>query len=76
MLNADHERPRPRGLDIGRFDITWKQLNGHIRTPCANSRSFLFSDWGAIVNIDSEVAVRVLLHFADMGVAVLPVHDF
>ena len=77
MLNADHELVRaPRGLDIGRFDITWKQLKTAIYERHAPIAGHFFSAIGArLQNIDSEVAVRVLRHFADMGVAVLPVHD-
>jgi hypothetical protein len=77
MLNADHELVRaPRGIDTGSFDITWRQLKAAIYERHAPIAGRFFSAIGAhLQNIDSEVAVRVLRHFADMGVAVLPVHD-
>lgn len=77
MINADHELARgPRGINNGDYGLTWTELKAVIKERHAPVADQFFSAIGArLQHIDSEVAVGVLTHFAEMGVAVLPVHD-
>ena len=77
MLNAGHELMRePTGTGLSQFNLSWKELKEAIIAHHAPIADKFFTAAGAQLQlIDSKVAIAVLKHFAEMGVAVLPVHD-
>ena len=77
MLNAGHELMRePTGTGLSQFNLSWKELKEAIIAHHAPIANKFFTATGAQLQlIDSKVAIAVLKHFAEMGVAVLPVHD-
>ena len=79
MVNAKHELTRPPyGLVLRETGMTWRQLSCAIREKHKPISDAFYSDRGTHLQfIDSELAERVMLHFAQrpLNAAVLPVHD-
>ena len=79
MVNAKHELTRPPyGLVLRETGMTWRQLSSAIREKHKPISHAFYSDGGTHLQfIDSELAERVMLHFAQrpLNAAVLPVHD-
>ena len=79
MVNAKHELTRPPyGLVLRETGMTWRQLSSAIREKHKPISDAFYSDGGTYLQfIDSELAERVLMHFAQrpLNAAVLPVHD-
>jgi hypothetical protein len=66
----------PTGTGLSQFNLSWKELKKAIIAHHAPIADKFFTATGAQLQlIDSKVAIVVLKHFAEMGVAVLPVHD-
>ena len=77
MVNAKAELGRPpQGLRPRDFGLTWRDLSQRILEKHHAIEDAFYSGQGLRFQyIDSELAERVMLHFANKGVPVLPVHD-
>ena len=77
MLNADHELMRePTGVGVKDLNMSWSQVKAAIierHKPIAHQ--FFTSIGSKLQLIDSQIAIAVLKHFAQMQIPVLPVHD-
>jgi hypothetical protein len=77
MINARQEmKAQPDGVRLSDFDLKWSEVSERVLKLHELISGAFFSDAGArLQRIDSDMAEEVMLHFADKGVAVLPVHD-
>ena len=77
MVNASRPLMRaPSKLDIKRTGLTWRELSQRILDKHHAIEDAFYSGQGLRLQyIDSQLAEQVMLHFANKGVPVLPVHD-
>ena len=77
MVNARAELMQPpQGFRPRDFGLTWRDLSQRIIEKHHAIEDAFYSSQGLRVqHIDSQLAERVMLHFANKGVPVLPVHD-
>ena len=77
MVNAKAELRRPpQGLRPRDFGLTWRELSQRILQEHHAIADAFYSGQGLrLQHIDSQLAERVMVHFANKGVPVLPVHD-
>ena len=77
MLNAESNLKRkPDGLDISKTGMTWPQMRNAILDAHKPIEEYFFCGKGGYLQyLDSQVAERVMLHYAAHDVPVLPVHD-
>ena len=77
MVNAKAELGRPpQGLRPRDFGLTWREVSQRILEKHHAIEDAFYSGQGLrLQHIDSQLAERVMLHFANKGVPVLPVHD-
>ncbi|GAD57531.1 hypothetical protein MBELCI_3583 [Limimaricola cinnabarinus LL-001] len=77
MLNAGKElRQAPKGINPGRFDMTWRQVSDAILTAHEPIAHHFYTGVGKrLQRKDSDVAERVMLAFIDSGIPILPIHD-
>ena len=77
MVNAKAELRRPpQGLRPRDFGLTWREVSQRIIEKHHAIEDAFYSGQGLRMQyIDSQLAERVMLHFANKGVPVLPVHD-
>ena len=77
MVNAKAELRRPpQGLRSRDFGLTWRELSQRILDKHHAIEDAFYSGQGLRLQyIDSQLAEQVMLHFANKGVPVLPVHD-
>ena len=75
--NATAElRQPPQGVRPRDFGLTWRDLSQRILEKHHAIEDAFYSGQGLRLQyIDSQLAERVMLHFANKGVPVLPVHD-
>ena len=77
MVNAKAELRRPpQGLRPRDFGLTWRELSQRILDKHHAIKDAFYTGQGLRLQyIDSQLAEQVMLHFANKGVPVLPVHD-
>ena len=77
MVNVKAELRRPpQGLRPRDFGLTWREVGQRIFEKHHAIEDAFYSGQGLrLQHIDSQLAERVMLHFAGKGVPVLPVHD-
>ncbi|MBW8639171.1 hypothetical protein K1W69_18390 [Hoeflea sp. WL0058] len=76
LINAENRMYPEPGFTEGKYGITWGDLLEKIRTRHAPISSYLRTGYGRqLQNKDAEIANRILLLMADMGIPCLPVHD-
>ncbi len=82
MLNSPKPTTRPprkkkeKDSNPSDFGLTWKEVSGAILEFHEPIKDHFFSGLGGkLQRIDSNIAERTMLHFARMGIPVLPMHD-
>ena len=66
----------PSKLDIKRTGLTWRDLSQRILDKHHAIEDAFYTGQGLSLQlIDSQLAEQIMLHFANKGVPVLPVHD-
>ena len=77
MLNAKQPMKRPpRGFRRANANCSWRALSEAITERHAAIKHLFYTNQGLrLQRLDSNIAEYVLLHFAKMKVAVLPLHD-
>lgn len=77
MVNASRPLMRaPSKLDTKRTELTWRELSQCILDKHHAITDAFYSGRGLrLQHVDSQLAERIMLHFANKGVAVLSVHD-
>ncbi len=77
MVNASRPLMRaPSKLDMKKTGLTWRELSQRILDKHHAIEDAFYSAQGLRLQyIDSQLAERVMLNFANKGVPVLPVHD-
>ncbi|MDB9881299.1 hypothetical protein OAC67_04070, partial [Planktomarina temperata] len=77
MLNSQKPLKRPpKGLKLQPLGLTWAELSSAIITFHEPIAHYFYTGLGLqLQRLDSDIAEKVLLHFADKGIAILPLHD-
>ena len=77
MLNADkYIGNAPNGVHPKEFDLTWAELSDAITEFHAPIAHHFYTGVGLrLQRIDSDIAELVMLHFANKGIPILPLHD-
>ena len=77
MLNSSKPlRQAPNGVSPIRFGLTWAELSQAIMSFHEPIAHHLYTGVGLrLQRLDSDIAEKVLLHFARSGIAILPLHD-
>ena len=77
MINAKTSlKGPPRGMALKKHGISWKELSAAIlRSHAPISGSFYSGRGLQLQRIDSDIAEKVMLKFADWGYPILPIHD-
>ncbi|MDA9337304.1 hypothetical protein N9Q67_01220, partial [Planktomarina temperata] len=77
MLNSPRPlRQPPIGVKPDRLGLTWRELSEAIRTFHEPIADHFYTGVGLrLQRLDSDIAEIILLHFAERGIAVLPLHD-
>lgn len=66
----------PKTIDLSEVDISWSELRDRILTSHKPIAHEFFNGVGNKLQFkDSTIAEKVMLHFAEMDVPALPVHD-
>jgi hypothetical protein len=75
QMKEPQDRP-PRDIKFKQTGKTWKQLRNLILEKHEPIRNKFFCDIGNRLQYeDSQIAEKVMLHFAKQDIAILPVHD-
>ena len=77
MLNSSKPlRQAPNGVSPIRFGLTWAELSQAIMSFHEPIAHHFYTGVGLrLQRLDSDIAEKVLLHFARSGIAILPLHD-
>ena len=77
MLNSPRPlRQPPKGVKPDRLGLTWRELSEAILTFHEPIAHHFYTGVGLrLQRLDSDIAEIILLHFAERGIAVLPLHD-
>ena len=77
MLNSQKPLKRaPKDLKLKALGLTWAELSSAIIAFHAPIAHHFYTGVGLrLQRLDSDIAEKVLLHFADKGIAILPLHD-
>ena len=77
MLNSLKPlRQAPNGVSPSRFGLTWAELSQAIMSFHEPIAHHFYTGVGLrLQRLDSDIAEKVLLHFAQSGIAILPLHD-
>jgi hypothetical protein len=77
MLNSPKPlRQAPNGVSPNRFGLTWAELSQAIMSFHKPIAHHFYTGVGLrLQRLDSDIAEKVLLHFAQNGIAILPLHD-
>ena len=77
MLNSLKPlRQAPNGVSPSRFGLTWAELPQAIMSFHEPIAHHFYTGVGLrLQRLDSDIAEKVLLHFAQSGIAILPLHD-
>ena len=77
MLNSPKPlRQAPAGIKPSYFGLKWADLSNAISTFHEPIAHHFYTGVGLkLQRLDSDIAERILVHFAKQGVAILPLHD-
>ena len=77
MLNSPRPlRQPPKGVKHGQFGLTWRELSEAIIAFHEPIAHHFYTGVGLrLQRLDSDIAEKVMLHFAEHDIAVLPLHD-
>ena len=77
MLNAPEPlRGPPKGVKPRQFGLSWRELSEAIMAFHEPIAQHFYTGVGLrLQRLDSDIAEKVMLHFAEHNIAVLPVHD-
>lgn len=77
MLNSTKPMSRPpSGVNPSKFGLKWSEISDAIKEFHKPIAHHFYTGVGLrLQRIDSDIAERVLLHFASMGRSILPLHD-
>ena len=77
MLNSSKRlRQAPKGVKPNQFGLTWIELSEAIMAFHEPIAHHFYTGIGLrLQRLDSDIAEQVLLHFAQNGIANLPLHD-
>ena len=77
MLNSPKPlRQAPAGIKPSKFGLKWADLSNAISTFHEPIAHHFYTGVGLkLQRLDSDIAERILVHFAKQGVAILPLHD-
>ena len=77
MLNSPKPlRQAPAGIKPSKFGLKWADLSNAISTFHEAIAHHFYTGVGLkLQRLDSDIAEKVLIHFAKQGVAILPLHD-
>ena len=77
MLNSSKPlRQAPNGVSPSKFGLTWAELSQAIVSFHEPIAHYFYTGAGLrLQRLDSDIAEKVLLHFAQSGIAILPLHD-
>jgi hypothetical protein len=77
MLNSSHIlKNAPNGVEPKRFGLKWREISDAITAFHKPIAHHFYTGVGVrLQRQDSDIAEKVLLHFAQKGIAVLPLHD-
>ncbi|MDB2663281.1 hypothetical protein N9Y61_05535, partial [Paracoccaceae bacterium] len=77
MLNSTKPlKQAPTGINPGKFGMKWSDITNAImgfHEPIAHN--FYTGVGLRLQRLDSDIAEKILLHFATQGIAILPLHD-
>ena len=75
-LKMFHEGNAPDGVQPWLYGMKWSELKEAIMEFHAPIQHHFFTGVGLrLQKADSDIAERVMLHFATKGIAILPLHD-
>lgn len=76
LLNADRDTKEPRNFDTAVFGISAEEFRRRVKDAFPMLKGVFGTGIGRYLqNEDSVIAERIMLHFLEKGVPVLPVHD-
>jgi hypothetical protein len=76
MINAPDRFMKPAGFDSAGLGMTFAELQDLIRVKHGQIAKYFKTGFGLNAQfIDSQIAERVLLHFAARSIPCLPIHD-
>lgn len=76
MLNAAGRLNEPSEFDLTPYSITKQDFQQMIRDAFpAFHAEFRSNAWGRLQRAESDLMEAVLLHFSELGIPVLPIHD-
>ena len=77
MLNSPKPlRQAPAGVKPSKFGLKWAELSNAIITFHEPIAHHFYTGAGLrLQRLDSDIAEKVLVHFAEKGIAILPLHD-
>ena len=77
MLNSPKPlRQAPNGVSPSKFGLTWAELSQAIMSFHEPIAHYFYTGAGLrLQRLDSDIAEKVLLHFAQSQIAILPLHD-
>ena len=77
MLNANKPiKNAPNGIKLKEFGLKWPQVSDAVLTSHGAIAHHFYTGAGLrLQKVDSQIAEKVLLHFAKRGLPILPLHD-
>jgi hypothetical protein len=77
IINSGSEMERaPRGLSLSSFGTNWRKVIDAIQIKHSSIKDSFFSGAGSrLQRVDSDIAEEIMLHFAKLGIPILPMHD-
>jgi hypothetical protein len=77
MLNSTRKMEYPpRGLSFSKFGLKWKEISNAILEAHQPIADYFYTGVGLkLQRLDSDIAERVLVHFAVNSIPILPLHD-
>jgi hypothetical protein len=76
MINAPNKFTKPEGFESAVPDMTFAEFQVRIRAKHERIAKYFKTGFGLKAQfIDSQIAERVLLHFAKRNIPCLPIHD-
>jgi len=77
MLNSDHVlKNAPDGVEPKRFGLKWREISDAIMAFHQPIAHHFYTGVGLrLQRLDSDIAEKVLLHFTQNRIAILPLHD-
>lgn len=76
LVNASGDIKEPPEFKEANLGITWKEFCDRIMEAHAPIKRYFKSGYGVkLMKMDSDIAEKVMLHFADEGIPCLSVHD-